>query len=133
MLRFVNTMVYVTNSSWHISYAMKLWIKYVNEVFDGDLVRNHKRWGLDYMNVGKNHVDGGRQGGTFMDPWDGGEMSPKVWSIIVWDSFGSVVWLSGCFGSWGLTLLQECELVVYLFIFISVTPTMEITISIMNL
>ena len=97
-------MVYVANPSWHIPYSMKLWLNYSNKGFDGGLMQNHRPWGLNYMDVGKNHVDGGRKGGTFMDPWDGGKMSPKVWSIIVWDRFGSVVWLSGCFGSRGSTL-----------------------------
>ena len=49
-------------------------------------------------------VGDGGQGGAFMDPWDGEKMRPKVWSVIVWDSFGSIFWLSGWFGSWGSTL-----------------------------
>ena len=78
MFNFGNTMVYVTNPSWHISYAMKLWLNYANEGFNGGLMKNHKRWGLDYMDVGKNHVNGGRQGGRFMTPWDGGKTIPKL-------------------------------------------------------
>ena len=53
MLSFENTMVCVTNPSWHISYAMKLWLNYAHEGFDGGLVQNCKSWGLDYMNVGE--------------------------------------------------------------------------------
>ena len=58
---------------------MKLWINYANKGFDGGLVQFHKRWGLDYMNMGKTHVDGGRQGGAFMAPWGMQKMSPKLW------------------------------------------------------
>ena len=73
ILSFVHTMVYVANPSWHIPYGMKLWLDYAKEGFDGGFIQNHRCWGLDYMDVGKNHIDGGRQGGTFMDPWDGGK------------------------------------------------------------
>ena len=53
-------MVYVENPSWHIPYAMKLWLNYANDGFDGGLMQNRKHWGLYYMDVGKNHIDGGR-------------------------------------------------------------------------
>ena len=86
-------MVYVTTLSWHIAYSMKLWLQYANEGFDGGLVKICKRWGLDYMNVGKNHVDGGRHGGAFMAPWGMGKMIPKLSSGHCWDSFDSIV---GC-------------------------------------
>ena len=71
MLSFGNTMVYVTTLSWHIAYAMKLWLNYANEGFDGGLVQFYKCCGLDYMNVGKNYVDGGGNGGAINTPWDG--------------------------------------------------------------
>ena len=61
-------MVYVTNLSWHISYAMKVWLNYAREGFDGGLVQICKCCGLDYREVGKNHVIGGNEGGTFMAP-----------------------------------------------------------------
>ena len=60
MLSFVNIMVYVENPSWHMPYVMKLWINYTHEGFEGGLMKHHKCWGLDYMDVGKNHVNGGR-------------------------------------------------------------------------
>ena len=53
------------NLSWHISYAMKLSLSYTKEGFDGGLVKFHKRCCLDYREVGKNHVLGGNEGGTF--------------------------------------------------------------------
>ena len=68
MLSFGNTMVYLKNLSWHISYAMKLWLSYTKEGFDGGLVQFRKCCGLDYREVGKNHVVGGNQGCAFMDP-----------------------------------------------------------------
>ena len=70
---------------------MKLWIIYANEGFDGGLVPIRKCLGLDYMNVGKNHVDGGRQGGTFMAPWGMEKTIPKLRSSHCWDSFESDV------------------------------------------
>ena len=92
------------NLSWHISYAMKLWINDTKQGFDGGLVKFRKRCGFDYREVGKNHVDGGNQGGAFMAPWGKGKTSPKRWYGRCWDSFGST---SGClhgFGSQGFTL-----------------------------
>ena len=68
MLSFGNTVVYVTTLSWHIEYSMKLCLNYANEVFDGGLVQFCKHGSLEHMNVGKNNVVGGKQGGTFMAP-----------------------------------------------------------------
>ena len=99
MLIFGNTMVNVTNPSWHISYPMKLWLNYANKGFDGGLVQIHKCWGLNYMNVGKNHIEGGTQGGPFMAPRGMGKTSPKIWSGHCWDSFESTI---GCM--YGLAL-----------------------------
>ena len=45
------------------------------------------------MNVGKNHIDGGRQGDTFMAPQGMDKMIPKIWSGHCWDSFESTI---GC-------------------------------------
>ena len=56
------------NLSWHISYAMKLWLNNTKESFDGGLVQLQKRCGFNYGEVGKNCVDSGNQGGAFMVP-----------------------------------------------------------------
>ena len=89
MLSFGNTMVYVTTPSWNIPYAMKLWLNYSNKGFDGGLMQNRKPWGLNYMGVGKNHINGGRQGGAFMDPWKMGETILIRWSGCLGYSFDS--------------------------------------------
>ena len=39
------------------------------------------------MDMGKNHVDGGRQGGTINTLWDGEKMNPKLQYVMVQDSF----------------------------------------------
>ena len=83
-------MVYVTNPSRNIPYAMKLWLHYSNKGFDGGLMQNRKPWGLNYMDVGKNHVNSGRKVGTINTPLYQGETNPKIWNIIVWDSFESI-------------------------------------------
>ena len=43
-------------------------------VFDEVLVLMRIRYGFDYGDVGKNLVDSGNQGGTFMAPWKEREM-----------------------------------------------------------
>ena len=56
--------------------------------------------------MGKNHVNGGRQGGAFMAPWGMGKMIPKHWSGHCWDSLG---FATGClhgFGSRGLHCME---------------------------
>ena len=90
-------MVYLVSPSWHIPYAMKPWLNYANEGFDGGFNTKSQSWGLDYMDVGKNYVDGGRKGGTINAPWDEEKKtSPKRWFILVWDSFvADVVCLHG--------------------------------------
>ena len=70
---------------------MKLWLNYSKEGFDGDLVKFCKCCGLDYMKVGKNHVNGGRKDCAFMDPWGMGKTIPKLCSGHCWDLFGFVV------------------------------------------
>ena len=92
-------MVYVTNPSWNILYAMKLWLNYANEGFDGGLMKNCKHWGSEYMDVIRNHIDDWRQGGTFMAPWGMDKTIPKIWSGHCWDSFESTI---GCM--YGLAL-----------------------------
>ena len=99
-------MVYVEIPSWNIPYAMKPWLEYANEGFDGGFNTKSQCWGLDYMDVGKNCVDGGKQGGTINTPWDGGETSPNFWSIIVWDSFVSGV---GCLDGLSLWVHHDME------------------------
>ena len=92
------------NLSWHILYAMKLWPNFTKEGFDGFLVKLHKRCGFDYREVGKNHVDGGNQGGAFMAPWGMGKMIPKRWYGHCSDSFGPAVGCLHGFGSPRFTL-----------------------------
>ena len=41
------------NLSWHISYAMKLWLNDTKYGFGGGLVQLRKRCGFDYREVGK--------------------------------------------------------------------------------
>ena len=62
--------------SWHNSYAMKLCLSYTQKICNGGLVQYRKCCVLDYMKVGKNHVDGGSEGGAFMDPQGNGENEP---------------------------------------------------------
>ena len=52
-------MVYVVSHSWHLPYAMKPWINYANEGFDGGFNTKSYYSGLDYMHVGKHYDDGG--------------------------------------------------------------------------
>ena len=99
-------MVYVAKPSWNISYYMKPWLEYANEGFDGGFNTKSQCWGLDYMDVGKNCVDVGKQGGTINTPWDGGETSPNFWSIIVWDSFVGAV---GCLHGLALWVHHDME------------------------
>ena len=44
-------MVYVVSHSWHIRYAMKHWLIYANEGFDGGFNTKHKVGVWDYMHV----------------------------------------------------------------------------------
>ena len=46
-------MVYMVSPSWNIPYAMKPWLNYANEGFDGGINKKSNCWGLDYMHVGK--------------------------------------------------------------------------------
>ena len=70
---YVNIMVYKISPSWHIPYAMKPWLNYANEGFDGSFNTKLHYWGLDYTHVGKHYVVRGGQGGTINTPWDGGK------------------------------------------------------------
>ena len=51
-------MVYVVSPSWNIPYAMKPWLNYASECFGGGFNTKSQCWGLEYMHVGKNYVDG---------------------------------------------------------------------------
>ena len=52
-------MIYMVSPSGHIPYAMKPWLNYANEGFDGGFITKSHCWGLDYMHVGKHYADGG--------------------------------------------------------------------------
>ena len=64
----------------------------------------HKCCGLDLRDVGKNHVIGGKHGGSFMALWGKEKMSYKLWCGRCWDLVISATIFLHWFGSQGLTL-----------------------------
>ena len=53
ILNFICNMVYMMSHSWHILYAMKPWLIYANEGFDGGFNTKLHLWGLNYVLEGK--------------------------------------------------------------------------------
>ena len=102
-------MISMVIHSWHILYAMKPWIIYANEGFDGGFNTKAHCCVWNYMHEGKYHDIGGGQGGGVNAPRDGGN---RTLCLVChgWENHLSVLWVIGLFGS--LVLSQRGGLVL---------------------
>ena len=91
-------MIYMKSHSWHILYAIKPWLIYVNEGFDGCSNTKSHLWVSNYRHASKYHDVGGGQSGGVNSPWDGGN---RTLCLVYrgWENHLSLLWVIALFVS----------------------------------